>query len=488
MIASKNEESLVNREMPSIRLCEVRLHRLDMKTRFPFRYGIASMTDAPHLFVLANVEVDQKISRGISADGLPPKWFTKNINTTFEEDDLPSMLQVIRRAAQVGQDINRQPSFFAWWKALYESQHDWATEKNIPQLLAGFGVSLIERAVLDAVCRGLGNSLFQVFQRNMLGIDFASVRPELRSRSPADVLPHQPAATVGLRHTVGLGDVLSGNNTPDVIPPDDDLPFTLEENIKAYGLRYFKIKLAGDLPTDRERLEEIASIVAQTADGKARFTLDGNENYRTISEFREAWSSLTESETVRQFFDQSLLFVEQPVHRENALDGSVSVELRAWSDAPPIIIDESDAELSSLPTALSLGYAGTSHKNCKGIMKGLLNAASIHRANRDGGHFILSAEDLGNVGPVALLQDLAMVATLGISHVERNGHHYFAGLSMFPTPVQQEMLTHHGDLYTQRSEFAALHPQQGLLSIGSINAAPFGLQPMIAVEQFVEWN
>ena len=474
--------------MPSIRLCEVRLHRLDMKTRFPFRYGIASMTEAPHLFVLATVEVDEKISRGISADGLPPKWFTKNGDTTFEGDDLPSMLQVIRRAAQVGQDINRQPSFFAWWKAMYESQHDWATEENIPQLLAGFGVSLIERAVLDAVCRGLGSSLFQVFHRNMLEIDFASVRPELRSLSPADVLPPWPATKIDVRHTVGLGDVLSSNKAPDVVPPDDDLPFTLEENIKEYGLRYFKIKLAGNFDTDRERLEQIASIVSQTVNGKASFTLDGNENYRTISEFREAWSGLIESRVIRQFFGQSLLFVEQPVHRDHALDESVSAELRAWPDAPPIIIDESDADLSSLPTALSLGYSGTSHKNCKGIVKGLLNAASIRQANRVGGEFVLSAEDLGNVGPVALLQDLAMVATLGISHVERNGHHYFAGLSMFPTQVQREMLAHHSEIYAQRSEFVALCPQQGWLSIGSINAAPFGLQPMIAVDQFDEWN
>lgn len=474
--------------MPSIRLCEVRLHRLDMKTRFPFRYGIASMTEAPHLIVLATVEVDDKICHGVSADGLPPKWFTKNLDTTFEEDDLPSMLQVIRRAAQVGQDINEQPSFFAWWKELYDSQHDWATDENIPQLLSGFGVSLIERAVLDAVCRGLGIPLFQVFQRNLLEIDFASVRPELRSLSPTNVLPQKPAATIGVRHTVGLGDVLSGNHTSEIIPPDDDLPFTLEENIKAYGLRYFKIKLAGNLTTDCERLEEIARIVAKTSHGDANFTLDGNENYRTISEFREAWVVLSESAIVRQFFDQSLLFVEQPVHRDNALDASVSAELRAWSDAPPIIIDESDAELSSLPIALSLGYSGTSHKNCKGIVKGLLNAASIHQANRNGGQFVLSAEDLGNVGPFALMQDLAMVATLGISHVERNGHHYFAGLSMFPTEVQQQMLAHHGDLFTQRSGFVALSPQQGAISLDSVNAAPFGLQPMIAVDQFEEWQ
>lgn len=469
--------------MLSIRLCEVRFHRLNMKTRFPFRYGIASMTEAPHLFVLATVEVDGVVCRGLSADGLPPKWFTKNLETTFEEDDLPSMLRVVRQAADAGLQLGIQRSFFAWWHELYEAQHAWATKQSIPQLLAGFGVSLIERAVLDAICRSLNSPLFNVLRRNVLEIDFASIRPELRTLTPADVLPTEPMSKIAVRHTVGLGDVLS--SASDAAAPTDGLPFTFEENIGKYGLRFFKIKLSGDLSLDRLRLEEIADVINRRADD-AKFTLDGNENYRTISEFRNAWMNLIESVTIRQFFEDSLLFVEQPVHRDQAFDDSVAEELRTWKDAPPVIIDESDAELSSFPIARSLGYAGTSHKNCKGIIKGLINCASIRYANRNCENLILSAEDLGNVGPVALLQDLAVVASMGISHVERNGHHYFAGLSMFPPQIQGEMLVHHGDLYVEHEDFVSLNPKQGMLPLDSINAAPFGLHPVIDVEQFEE--
>ena len=35
------------------------------------------------------------------------------------------------------------------------------------------------------------------------------------------------------------------------------------------------------------------------------------------------------------------------------------------------------ATLDSLPTALALGYVGTSHKNCKGIVKGIANACLL---------------------------------------------------------------------------------------------------------------
>src|ERR1043166_2969717 len=56
------------------------------RTRFPFRYGIASMTEVPHLFARTTVTVEGKSSVGLSSEGLPPKWFTKDPATTFEQD------------------------------------------------------------------------------------------------------------------------------------------------------------------------------------------------------------------------------------------------------------------------------------------------------------------------------------------------------------------------------------------------------------------
>src|SRR5262249_17930380 len=136
-----------------------------------------------------------------------------------------------------------------------------------------------------------------------------------------------------------------------------------------------------------------------------------------------------------------------PFHRDVALLPEVVGKLAEWSDRPPLIIDESDGEVESLPQALELGYAGTSYKNCKGIFKGLANACLLaqRRRQQPTQSAILSGEDLVNIGPVALLQDLTACATLGIASVERNGHHYFAGLSMFPLEVQQQILKAHFD-------------------------------------------
>src|SRR6266498_2687922 len=99
---------------------------LHTRTRFPFRYGIASMTEVPHLFVRARVTVDGKSSLGLTAEGLPPKWFTKNPATTFEQD-LPEMLQVISHAAKLAERIAQSSvSFFDFWRELYRQQSNWA--------------------------------------------------------------------------------------------------------------------------------------------------------------------------------------------------------------------------------------------------------------------------------------------------------------------------------------------------------------------------
>jgi hypothetical protein len=170
-----------------------------------------------------------------------------------------------------------------------------------------------------------------------------------------------------------------------------------------------------------------------------------------------------------------------------ALDPKVA-KIKEWKGGPPMIIDESDAEIGDLERALELGYAGTSHKNCKGVMKGVIHRCLINHRNASGKTQFhqMSGEDLVNIGPVALLQDLAAQAALGNATVERNGHHYFRGLSVFPSSISEAMLARHGDLYTRLDGFARLDVREGHLQLGSVNAAPFGVAAELPVEEFEE--
>ena len=88
---------------------------------------------------------------------------------------------------------------------------------------------------------------------------------------------------------------------------------------------------------------------------------------------------------------------------------------------------------------------------------------------------MLSGEDLANVGPVAVLQDLAVQAALGVESVERNGHHYFAGLSAWPIAVQDHVLEHHGDVYCRAAvapHWPRMDVRMGEVRIGSLTRAP----------------
>ena len=459
-----------------VRVRRFRLLRHPVSTRFPFRYGIASMTAMPHLFFTADVEIDGQPATGSAAENLPPKWFTKDPSTPFESD-LHAMLAVIRHAGEAAVAAGWRESFFALWQALYKPQLEWGRAHGHPPLLANFGTSLVERAVLDALCRHLHQPVHTVMRENALGVELRAIRPELGGLRVRDVLPAKPCAQISVRHTVGLGDPLDAADLTE--PLDDGLPHTLEENIRAYGLHYFKIKLGGNAAVDRARLARLAVLIPATVRGGYHFTLDGNENYRDIASFQAAWTSFQSDPAIAAFLRQGLIFVEQPLHRDHALADEVKPALAAWRDAPALIIDEADADLTSLPRALSLGYRGTSHKNCKGIVKGLANAALIahHRRLEPQRNWMLSGEDLATLGPLGLPQDLAIMASLGIDHVERNGHHYFRGLSQFPRVIQEHVLRDHPDLYEDHpAGFARLKVREGKLDLATVNPAPFGLE------------
>ena len=453
-------------------LQDTHFHVLPMQTRFPFKYGIASMTSLPHLFVSVDLLVDGRPIRGIASEGLPPKWFTKNLDTLFEQD-LAEMLAVIQNASRIAENASQQPThYFAWWRALYDEQARWAALRSQPPLLANLGVSLMERAVLDGLCKAKQTTLHTLMMSGDLEINLGQIHPELAGVTVDRVLAPQSLSRVAVRHTVGLADPL---RAADAEPLKDGLPYALDESIRAYGLRYFKIKVCGQAAVDLPRLREITTVITEGCPQGFYATLDGNEQFDDLASFRDFYETLRADQALAPLF-QSLLMIEQPLHRHHALKDDVAPVIAGWQDGPGLIIDEADGSLGDLPRALELGYSGTSHKNCKGIIKSVANAALLKvRAASMKRAPILSGEDLVNIGPIALLQDLAMVAALGIAHVERNGHHYFRGLSMHSETVQQQMLAAHPGLYHRHEAgFPTLDIRQGVLDLHSVNAAPFG--------------
>ncbi len=466
-----------------IKLLKSDLNILNMKTRIPFKYGIATLTRLPHLFVRLEVEINGKASVGIASDGLAPKWFTKNPETSFEHD-IREMLNVIENAVKIAGEVESAEDVFSFWHKVYEQQRFWGQEEKLPPLLTSFGVSLVERALISAHCNATQRPFHENLLNGRLGFRLSSIHRELPDAILSEALPEVPLNKLEVRHTVGLSDPILVVDIPADERTKDRLPHSLDQCIAEYGISKLKIKLAGKVEEDTKRLLKIAALM-ESSGIDFTYTLDGNEQFKRVASFKNFWEDLRSQNSLDEFFTR-LIFVEQPLHRDIALTAETAAALLSWSKRPKMIIDESDGSLTDAAEALAMGYAGSSHKNCKGVFKGVANKCLMHVK---GG--ILSAEDLCNVGPVALMQDLAVVASLGVRHVERNGHHYMKGLSMFSTAIQEEVLTHHNDLYEMKDDYASLRIEQGSIDLESLIKAPFALGFSLDSRQFIpacEWQ
>jgi hypothetical protein len=249
------------------------------------------------------------------------------------------------------------------------------------------------------------------------------------------------------------------------------LPETLEEVVSTYGARYYKLKVGGDIAADLERLSKIAAVLDRMA-GDYHATLDGNEQYDTVDGIAELWRRMGESPALQRLV-AATLFIEQPIKRAAAL----STRVDALARQKAVIIDESDGELASFPAALRLGYSGVSSKNCKGLYKSILNAARVAKRNAQPGeaNYFMSGEDLTTLAGVSVQQDLALVSLLGLTHVERNGHHFIDGMSFAPPQEQDSFVRGHPDLYHRRHGTARLNIQGGRLALGSLACAGFAV-------------
>jgi hypothetical protein len=289
---------------------------------------------------------------------------------------------------------------------------------------------------------------------DLAGFDFDAFLAALR-----------PLAALHARHTVGLVDPITAADQTPKTRVNDGLPETLEEVVTEYGHTYFKLKVGGDVRKDLARLSAIAAVLDR-ADAPYHATLDGNEQYETVDGVAELWTAMERAPALRRLV-ASTLFIEQPITRKVALDADVG----PLSARRPVIIDESDGAIDSFVTARARGYRGVSTKSCKGFYKSLINAARCARWNAGARAptYFMAAEDLTTQAGVSVQQDLALVALLGLQHVERNGHHYVNGMAALPHAEQHAFLKAHPDLYARTAGAVRLRILEGRIAVGSLS-------------------
>ena len=123
--------------------------------------------------------------------------------------------------------------------------------------------------------------------------------------------------------------------------------------------------------------------------------------------------------------------------------------------------------------ARALGYRGISSKSCKGLYKSIVNATRAAKWSAGGEEFFVTSEDLTCQAGLAVQQDLALGAFIGVAHAERNGHHYVDGFGEAPAAEAQAFAAAHPDLYADAGRGVRLFVHDGDLLTGSLNTAGF---------------
>jgi len=419
----------------------------------PFRFGAVVVEAATQAFVRVEIEVEGKgRATGASAELLAPKWFDKRAHLSSEQT-----VDELKRSLAIARDLYLSAPGFDSAFGLH-AQHIAAqvaacAKQDIPPLAAAFGPAEIDKAILDALLRCAGVNVFDGMTRNIAGID-ARLSPDLAHDDIARFLAaRQRTEQVAVRHTVGLTDTIEGRG--GVADPNENS-----------GARYFKLKLGGDPAADCERLTRIGEQLV-TLPYDYSVTVDANEQYADLAALRELVDRLDRDVALRPIAGR-LLYIEQPMPRDVTRLSPLGALGR------DVIIDEADESYDAFLAAKALGYSGISSKSCKGLYKSIINATRAAKWSAAGERFFVSSEDLTCQAGLAVQQDLALGALLGITHAERNGHHYVDGFADAPAVEAEGFMAAHPDLYESRGGRIRLAIHDGDLLTGSLTGPGFG--------------
>lgn len=444
-----------------IRVVESTLITRPLKTRLPFKFGVHVLREVSIAELAMTIQTPWgERFVGHASDLLIPKWFKKDPSSTPEEDAAALQESVEAAATLVkhfGEHVGGHAVFDIWLTAYRELVEP---RDAADQLVAGFGVAMVERAMIDAACLALDTSFLGSLLSDELGFQPERLLPETKGWNTR-LLP-EANESINIRHTIGMLDPLEDALIPAEERVDDGLPQALDENIDRYGLEWFKIKICGDPAHDAPRLKAIATIVMPRVGGDARFTLDGNEQCLDMSAVAGMLRDL-QADSVAGALVERIVLIEQPLPRALTFDRDANQSLHELSAIAPVIIDEADATIDSFRDAIDLGYEGVSIKACKGVFRAIANRAMLDV--RDDPRLIQSGEDLTNLGSIALQQDLALQVALGVKHVERNGHHYFRGLPHLSRKDCAFLACNVNDLWTRLGDTATLDITAGEVGV-----------------------
>jgi hypothetical protein len=438
---------------PRLAVRDIAFFERPLRFARPFRFGAVVINAASQAFIRVEIEIEGKgTSVGASAELLVPKWFDKRPHLAPE-----ATVAGLRRALAIARELYLSDQGFETAFSLHArrlpAQLEACAKQDIPPLVACYGPAEIDKAVLDALLRDTGVNFFDGMAGNIAGID-AVLSPDLANGDIAQFLARsRRLERVAIRHTVGLDDQVEGAGG------------VADANENA-GARYFKLKLNGDPDHDAARLIRIGRELA-TLPQDIKLTLDANEQYADLAALKTLVDRLDHDRALEPIATR-LLYIEQPMPRDITRQSPLGV-----LSACDFIIDEADDGYDAFPAARALGYRGISSKSCKGVYKSMVNATRASKWSGTDEKYFVTGEDLTCQAGLCVQQDLALGALIGVTHAERNGHHYVDGFGEVPAAEALAFLAAHPDLYVGAENRVRLSIHDGDLLTGSLAVPGF---------------
>lgn len=331
---------------------------------------------------------DGREAEGFAAEHLVPGWFDPALGDEQGMEQLRASLQLARDACLVG----GEKTAFEHSLDMYGPQLALGAARGFTNLVACLGPALVDRAVLDALCRALEISFAEAIRRNVSGLAAPGWQADLLAFDMAGFLSRlAPRRHVAVRRTLRAS----------------ELPERLEG-------RWFKVVLDRDA---RESFENVVRL-AEALDRRDRpyeVTLDADEQFAAADDVLDFWRSLKAERRLSRFVSR-VAFLAQPIRRSRALE----VDLSALAEEVALVLDAAEDSLEAFPRARRLGYTGVTLRTAKGVYKGIMDAARCAYWNGEQGtdRYFVCAETFPGTAGLALQQQVELASLLGLAHLQ----------------------------------------------------------------------
>ena len=362
-----------------IRIADVELYFLPVKTRMPLKFGAESLESV----VCARAKITVENGQGHRAVGwgetpLSVQWvWPSKLTMQFRLERLEKFAKLLAthvakitlagHAMEIGLELIENVI-----ANVSVDQPDDSPEQQLPYLAKLVVASVFDQAIHDAYGNANDIDTYQAYGKPFLDRPLAdffltgkiagqtigdNASQLLAGRYLDEFIESSPPTELPVWHLVGGLDPI----TPDELTPQhpvDEYPVLLEEWIKTDGLECLKIKLRGnDADWDFRRMVDVGSIGMPL--GVKHLSADFNCMVQDVDYVNQILDRLKAD---HQDIWDSILYVEQPFPHELE---ELKLDVHSLSMRKPLFLDESAHDWRYVEYGRRLGWTGVALKTCK---------------------------------------------------------------------------------------------------------------------------